>query len=194
MQLFKRLAVLLFAVGTTVASLAYLALASGLVPWYMVETYVKPLIGGIPLISAGIAALVWSVMLVLLFIGGQHSIDLEREVVVGGGEKGRVNIAHGVITGVAEKAAAKVNGVREAFAKIRAAESGENPSIALNVGLVISNGADKNAVELGEEARGLAEEAVKAMTGLERVIVEVHIVEVSAGMNRDAKAAKKRVV
>lgn len=194
MQLFKRLAVLLFAVGTTVASLAYLALASGLVPWYMVETYVKPLIGGIPLISAGIAALVWSVMLVLLFIGGQHSIDLEREVVVGGGEKGRVNIAHGVITGVAEKAAAKVNGVREAFAKIRAAESGENPSIALNVGLVISNGADKNAVELGEEARGLAEEAVKAMTGLERVIVEVHIVEVSVGMNRDAKAAKKRVV
>lgn len=194
MQLFKRLAVLLFAVGTTVASLAYLALASGLVPWYMVETYVKPLIGGIPLISAGIAALVWSVMLVLLFIGGQHSIDLEREVVVGGGEKGRVNIAHGVITGVAEKAAAKVNGVREAFAKIRAAESGENPSIALNVGLVISNGADKNAVELGEEARGLAEEAVKAMTGLERVTVEVHIVEVSSGMNRDAKAAKKRVV
>lgn len=194
MQLFKRLAVLLFAVGTTVASLAYLALASGLVPWYMVETYVKPLIGGIPLISAGIAALVWSVMLVLLFIGGQHSIDLEKEVVVGGGEKGRVNIAHGVITGVAEKAASKVNGVREAFAKIRAAESGENPSIALNVGLVISNGADKNAVELGEEARGLAEEAVKAMTGLERVAVEVHIVEVSAGMNRDAKAAKKRVV
>lgn len=194
MQLFKRLAVLLFAVGTTVASLAYLALASGLVPWYMVETYVKPLIGGIPLISAGIAALVWSVMLVLLFIGGQHSIDLEKEVVVGGGEKGRVNIAHGVITGVAEKAASKVNGVREAFAKIRAAESGENPSIALNVGLVISNGADKNAVELGEEARGLAEEAVKAMTGLERVTVEVHIVEVSAGMNRDAKAAKKRVV
>lgn len=194
MQLFKRLAVLLFAVGTTVASLAYLALASGLVPWYMVETYVKPLIGGIPLISAGIAALVWSVMLVLLFIGGQHSIDLEKEVVVGGGEKGRVNIAHGVITGVAEKAASKVNGVREAFAKIRAAESGENPSIALNVGLVISNGADKNAVELGEEARGLAEEAVKAMTGLERVAVEVHIVEVSAGMNRDAKAAKKRIV
>lgn len=194
MQLFKRLAVLLFAVGTTVASLAYLALASGLVPWYMVETYVKPLIGGIPLISAGIAALVWSVMLVLLFIGGQHSIDLEKEVVVGGGEKGRVNIAHGVITGVAEKAAAKVNGVRESFAKIRAAESGENPSIALNVGLVISNGADKNAVELGEEARGLAEEAVKAMTGLERVTVEVHIVEVSSGMNRDAKAAKKRVV
>lgn len=194
MQLFKRLAVLLFAVVMAVASLAYLALASGLVPWHLVETHIKPLIGGIPLISAGIALLVWSIALVLLFMRGQRSIDLEREIVVGGGEKGKVNIAHGVITGVAEKAAVKVNGVREAFAKISAAESGDNPSIALNVGLVISNGADKNAVELGEEARSLAEAAVRYMTGLDRVTVEIHIVEVSAGMNRDAKAVKKRVV
>lgn len=194
MQLFRRLAALLSAVVMAVASLAYLALASGLVPWYLVEAHIKPLIGSIPLISAGIASLLLSLVLVLLFMGGQRSIDLEREIVVGGGEKGKVNIAHGVITGVAEKAAAKVNGVREAFAKISVAGSGENPSIALNVGLVISNGADKNVVEIGEEARSLAEAAIRSMTGLDRVTVEIHIVEVSAGMNRDAKAVKKRVV
>lgn len=194
MQLFKRLAVLLFAVVMTAASLAYLALASGLVPWYLVETHIKPLIGGLPLISAGVVALVWSIVLVFLFLGGQRSIELERELVIGGGEKGKVNIAHGVITGVAEKAAAKVNGVREAFAKIGSAEGGENPSVALDVGLVISNGAEKNAVELGEEARSLAEAAIRSMTGLDRVTVEIHIVEVSAGINREAKATKKRVV
>ena len=62
------------------------------------------------------------------------------------------------------------------------------------MGLVISSGTDRNALELGEEARTRAEEAVKSITGLDKVKADVHIVEVSSGMNRDSKNAKRRVV
>lgn len=194
MDLFKRIAVLIFAAGMTVASLAYLALASGLVPWYMVETHIKPLIGSLPFIGAGAAALLWSIMLLLMFSHGRRTVSHEGEIVIGGGEGGRVNIAPEVITGVAGKAAAEVNGVREAFAEVSPSDSGENQAITLKVGLVISSGTDRNALELGEEARTRAEEAVKSITGLDKVKADVHIVEVSSGMNRDSKNAKRRVV
>ncbi|MDO4203576.1 MAG: hypothetical protein Q4D07_03625 [Selenomonadaceae bacterium] len=194
MNFFKRMTVLIFAAGMTVASLAYLALASGLVPWYMVETHVKPLIGSLPFIGAGAAWLVWSIMLILLFSSGQRTISHEGEIVIGGGTGGKVNIASSVITEVAGKAAAEVNGIREAFAEITASESGENPAIAMKVGLVISSGTDRNALELGAEAKAKAEEAVKAITGLDKVTADMHIVEVSSGMNREQKNAKRRVV
>lgn len=194
MDLFKRIAVLFFSASMIVASLVYLALASGLVPWYMAETYVKPLIGSVPMIGAGAAWLAWSIMLVVLFSHGQRTISHEGEIVVGGGDSGKVNIAPTVITGVAGKAASEVNGVREAFAEVIASNNGDNPAVTLKVGLVISNGTDRNALELGEEARMKAEEAVKAITGLNAVTVDIHIVEVSSGMSRDSKNAKRRVV
>lgn len=194
MDFLKRMAVLVFAAGMTVVSLAYLALVSGLVPWYMIETHVKPLIGSVVLISSGAAALLWSLMLIVLFLHGQRTISHEGEIVVGGGNGGKVNIAPGVITGVAGKAAAEVNGIREAFAELIPSDMGENPAITLKVGLVISTGTERNALELGEEARSKAEAAVKSITGLENVTADVHIVEMSAGLSRESKTAKRRVV
>ncbi len=194
MDFLKRMAVMVFAAGMTVVSLAYLALVSGLVPWYMIETHVKPLIGSVVLISSGAAALLWSLMLIVLFLRGQRTISHEGEIVVGGGNGGKVNIAPGVITGVAGKAAAEVNGIREAFAELIPSDMGENPAITLKVGLVVSTGTERNALELGEEARNKAEAAVKSITGLENVTADVHIVEMSAGLSGESKTAKRRVV